>query len=112
MEELADHTPFGSRDELDEALGALVLGVVMLAKDLNLGAEIEVFFEKELFVGCLEGADIVLGKASSLETNDVESAGGRGIAIDDHEGGNVLHDTGEAGGHGVFADATELMDRA
>lgn len=75
------------------------------------GGEVAVLFEEEFFVGGLEGFDVVLGKAATLETDQVEAAGVGGIAVDNHEGRHVLDNLGAAANNRMLADAAELVDR-
>ena len=74
------------------------------------GSKIEVFFEKEFFVAGLQGADIVLGKTSALQTYQIEPTGLTWIAIDDHERRNVLNDFRTAADDRVLANTTKLMN--
>lgn len=45
----------------------------MFAKNLHLLGQVEVFLEEEFLVGSFESTDVLLGKAASLQTYDIES---------------------------------------
>jgi len=73
--------------------------------------EVSVLFQEELLVGGLEFADGGFGKSPTLEADEVQPAGGGGVAIDDHIGRDVLDDFRAAAGDGVAADVAELVHR-
>ena len=83
----------------------------MLFEHFDLELEIELLFEKELFVGRLETSDVAIIKAPSLQTNRVQAAGRCWAAIHNHEWRHISDHTGKSCNHGMLADATELMHR-
>lgn len=108
--ESAADAALGGLDELDEVLDLWGEGgAIGLERREGLG-EVGFLVEEEFFVGGLEGADVVLREAAALEADEIESASGCGVAVDDHEGRDVLDDLGAAADDGVAADAAELVD--
>lgn len=67
-------------------------------------------FEEKFFVGVFEIADVFIGEATALEADDIDAARVGRVAIDDHEGRDVLIYFGDAADDGVFADFGKLME--
>jgi len=107
---LADDAAFGGGEEVEEVLDFGGLGGGIFGEGEDLGGEVAFFFEEEGLVGGLEGADGLGGEAAALEADEVESAQGGGVAVGDHEGGDVLDDFAAAADDGVGTDAAELVD--
>ena len=103
------HAAFGSFDEVDEVLHVRAGCVAGGFEGADGVGEVAVFFEEEFFVSCLDGEDVIFGKAAALQAHEVDAAGGGGIAIDNHEGRDVLDDLGATPNDGVRAEAAELV---
>lgn len=67
------------------------------------------FAEEELLVGIFEGAAGFFGESAALESDEVQAANDRWVAVNDGERGDVLNDFGAAANEGVFTDPAELM---
>ena len=62
-------------------------------------------------VGGLEGRDFVIRVASPSQADRVEANDATSLAVNEHEGRDVLHHPGMAADHGEATDAAELMNR-
>lgn len=104
------HSALRGLDEGDEVFDVGIVGGGICLEGREGNREIDVLFEKEFFVGGLEGADVVFGEAATLEADLVETTGFGVVAFGDGVGGDVLRDTGHAADDGVAADTRELVD--
>ena len=73
------------------------------------GCEVRVLFEEEFFVSGFQVPDIILGKATTLETYQIQAAGAGGMPIHDHEGRHVLDDFRKPTDDRVHADPAKLV---
>lgn len=68
-----------------------------------------VFFQEQALVSRFKVADIALRKATALEPYEVHTPRGGGMAIDDHEGRDVLNHFCAAADDRVLPNAAKLV---
>ena len=108
VDRLANDSSLGVADKGEE-LGYAGLLTELSRKAFNDLGEIEVLFQEEFFVGCAQGFDVLVGESPALQSDLVDAADRCGIAIDDGERWDILHDFGAASDDGMLSDAAKLM---
>jgi len=107
---LPRHSSLGRLDESDLVFDVGVVGGGVSFKGGERDGEVGVLFEEELFVGSLQGADVVFGESAALEADLVEATCLGVVAFSDGVRGDVLRDTGHASDDRMATDPAELMD--
>lgn len=70
---------------------------------------VAIFFQEELFVSSFERLDVIFRKSSPLQTNQIQTTGGRRISIHNREWRHILNDFCQTTDNRMFSDPAELV---